>query len=271
MIRIVHPDQSAFLARFDTTPQFFHAPLIAEAPFVTKYGAEVLDPVYMAPRSAYRMVAKHCYRCGGLGGAEAWKHTGYTCYKCGGDGGKRMVAETVYTREQYAKRTAKADAAREARKAKKEAAEAASKAAFAETHASLIALVEQIKRPSNFLASIMEKGWMFGRLSNDQASAAYAAAERELRLQKLDAASQWVGTVGERIDITGTIVFTVRFEGRFGFTYITGVKDAAGNIFIQKGVKIGEKGDEIVLKATVKAHETRDGVKQTMITRPKAI
>lgn len=271
MIRIVHPDQSAFLARFETTPQFFHAPLIAEAPFVTHYGAEVLEPVYMAPRSAYRMVAKHCFRCGGLGGAEAWKHTGYTCYKCGGDGGQRMVAETVYTREQYAKRTAKADAARKAREAKKEAEQAAKKATFAETHASLIAMVEQIKRPSNFLASIMEKGWMFGQLSDKQASAAYAAAEKELARQQLDGASQHIGTVGERISIEGDIFFVARFESRFGTTHITGVKDDAGNIYIQKGTAIGYRGERVSLKATVKDHEIRDGVKQTIITRPKAI
>ena len=23
-----------------------------------------------------------CDRCGGQGGAEAWRYTGYTCYKC---------------------------------------------------------------------------------------------------------------------------------------------------------------------------------------------
>lgn len=271
MIRIVHPDQSAFLARFETTPQFFHAPLIAEAPFVTHYGAEVLDPVYMAPRSAYRMVAKHCYRCNGLGGSEAWKHTGFTCYKCGGDGGKRMVAETVYTREQYAKRAAKADAARKAREAKREAEQAAKKAAFAEAHADLIALVEQIKRPSDFLASIMSKGWMFGRLSEAQEDSAWDAAERELARQRIDEASRHVGTIGERIDITGTIVFVVRFEGKFGFTYVTGIKNAEGDLIVQKGVSIGSKGDRVSIKATVKAHEMRDGVKQTIITRPKVI
>ena len=27
-----------------------------------------------------------CPRCGGAGGADAWKATGWTCYECGGDG-----------------------------------------------------------------------------------------------------------------------------------------------------------------------------------------
>jgi hypothetical protein len=27
-----------------------------------------------------------CSRCGGAGGSEAWRHTGWTCYQCGGRG-----------------------------------------------------------------------------------------------------------------------------------------------------------------------------------------
>jgi hypothetical protein len=271
MIRIVHPDQSAFLARFADKPQILHAPIIAEAPFVTHYGAEVLEPVYAAPRSAYRLVEKVCSRCSGMGGAEAWKRTGFTCYKCHGDGGKRMVAETVYTREQYAKRQAKLDAAKAARDAKKGAKEAAAKAGFAEAHADLIALVEQIKRPSDFLSSIMSKGWMFGRLSEAQAAAAREAAQRELSRQQADATSQHIGIIGRRIEIEGVITFTATYETRFGTTYVTGIKDKAGNIYIQKGVAIGAKGEEVNLLATVKEHATRDGVKQTIISRPKMI
>ena len=39
-----------------------------------------------------------CDRCGGVGGSDAWKHTGYTCYKCNG---QRILpkTESVYTRE----------------------------------------------------------------------------------------------------------------------------------------------------------------------------
>lgn len=271
MTRIVHPDQAAFLARFDDKPQILHAPLIPQAPFVCKHGFEVLGPVYWAPRSAYRLVETACSRCGGQGGAEAWKRTGYTCYKCHGDGGKKLVKETVYTREDFAKRQAKAEAKRAAKLAAEQAKEQATKAAFEQEHAPLIALVSRIKRPSDFLASIMEKGWMFGRLSEAQASAAYSAATKELARQEMDESSQWVGAVGERITIEGTITFSTSYETSFGTTYVTGIKDGAGNIYIQKGVPLGARGDNVWIKATVKEHGTRDGVKQTIISRPKHI
>lgn len=65
-----------------------------------------------------------CWRCGGLGGADAWKHTGWTCYRCGGSG-VDPVRETVklYTQDQLDKlnaRKAKADAKRAAEKAERE-------------------------------------------------------------------------------------------------------------------------------------------------------
>lgn len=83
--------------------------------------------------------------------------------------------------------------------------------------------------------------------------------------------SQHVGTVGERITIEGTVFFRASFDGVYGTTYITGIRDAAGNVYIQKGAAIGDKDDDVRIKATVKEHGVRDGVKQTIISRPKAI
>ena len=83
--------------------------------------------------------------------------------------------------------------------------------------------------------------------------------------------SQHVGTIGERITIEGTVFFRAAFDGVYGTTYITGIRDAAGNVYIQKGTAIGDKDDDIRIKATVKEHGVRDGVKQTIISRPKVI
>lgn len=93
------------------------------------------------------------------------------------------------------------------------------------------------------------------------------AAQREAE----KAASQYVGSIGDRITIEGTIVFRTSYETRYGVTHVTGIKDGAGNVYIQKGVFIGEKGDSVSLKATVKDHSEREGVKQTIISRPKEI
>jgi hypothetical protein len=53
---------------------------------------------------------------------------------------------------------------------------------------------------------------------------------------------------------------------------VTGIRDTNGNIIIHKGSKPNwEKGEVVIVKATVKAHNDRNGVKQTIITRPKVI
>jgi hypothetical protein len=61
------------------------------------------------------------------------------------------------------------------------------------------------------------------------------------------------------------------FEGQYGFTYINICKDAAGNVIVYKGSNNFEEGETLTVKATVKAHDERDGIAQTLIARPKII
>lgn len=83
------------------------------------------------------------------------------------------------------------------------------------------------------------------------------------------AASGWIGTVGERRDFTITIRHIHTMEGQFGTSYLHVLNDAAGNVVIYKGTKLlGDKGETLTVKATVKEHGERDGVKQTKIARP---
>jgi hypothetical protein len=84
-----------------------------------------------------------------------------------------------------------------------------------------------------------------------------------------NAGSQHVGTVGKREKFTLNIDWVKSFESAFGFIQIHGLRDDAGNIVIYKGSTVlGEKGQQITVKATVKAHGDREGVKQTVISRP---
>jgi hypothetical protein len=58
-------------------------------------------------------------------------------------------------------------------------------------------------------------------------------------------------------------------EGQFGTSYLHIMNDAQGNVVIYKGTKIlGGKTETLTVKATVKEHGERDGVKQTKIARP---
>ncbi len=130
-----------------------------------------------------------------------------------------------------------------------------------------------------FFAKMVDTLLEWGALTDKQTAVVVSMIERaearvaECESQKAQeqAACEHVGTVGERITIEGAIFFTTHYETDYGTTHVTGIKDAAGNIFIQKGVRLGQRGDNVWIKATVKEHTVRDGVKQTIICRPKDI
>jgi hypothetical protein len=52
-----------------------------------------------------------------------------------------------------------------------------------------------------------------------------------------------------------------------GYTFNL-LKDADGNIFVYSGKELCQKDQKVTVKATVKRHQERDGVKQTAISRP---
>ena len=98
-------------------------------------------------------------------------------------------------------------------------------------------------------------------------------AEREAKIaaeKKRDAAlSDFIGNVGDRLVFENmTVFFVADFENHWGCTYIHGLRDASGNVVIYSGNSIADKGDVLSIRATIKEHEVRDGVKQTIIARP---
>jgi hypothetical protein len=238
-------------------------------PFFTRHGIEAQSTVYAAGKKRYVLEERACSRCGGQGGAEAWKHTGFTCYKCGGNGGKHIAEVTVYTAEQLAALNAKQDAKHAAKVAAKREKEEATVAAFVAAYPEITTKFALVSTPSTFVLDVIEKGRKVGSLSARQVEALNAALDREIARKEQDSVSQHVGTVGDRIEFTATVTFTSGFESSFGYVTVTGLRDDAGNIYIQKGKHIGYKGERLTIKASVKEHGTRDGINQTIITRPK--
>lgn len=108
-------------------------------------------------------------------------------------------------------------------------------------------------------------------LARAEERVAKANQRREERIATERATSQHVGTVGERRDFTLTVNKVFSFEGQYGFTYINICKDAAGNVIVYKGSNNFEEGETLTVKATIKAHDERDGIAQTLIARPKII
>lgn len=96
--------------------------------------------------------------------------------------------------------------------------------------------------------------------------------------------SEHVGTVGEMVNLHRLrLEFVKGFDGFYGTTWIHVMKDPSGNVVVYKGSKrltTGpnryldrdlNKGDLVSLRCKVKEHGERDGVKQTVVQRPKVI
>ena len=98
-----------------------------------------------------------------------------------------------------------------------------------------------------------------------------AQAQRETELEAKRSKSSHVGQTGDRIDITATITVVKAIDGFYGISYFTILENSKGDVFKYVGsAELGEKGQTITMKATVKGHAEYDGVNQTVINRPKS-
>lgn len=92
------------------------------------------------------------------------------------------------------------------------------------------------------------------------------AAEREA-----EKASDFIGTVGQRIDIkVRSCDCLTSWETIYGTTYLIKIVDEENNVLIWFSSTGVERPYNVTgIKATVKEHNEREGVKQTIITRAK--
>lgn len=83
--------------------------------------------------------------------------------------------------------------------------------------------------------------------------------------------SNHVGELGTKIKFDGELVMVKGFPGYYGTTWIHILK-ANDDVIVYKGSKrLGNKGDNLTIAAKVKDHTVREGVKQTVIERPKVM
>jgi hypothetical protein len=138
-----------------------------------------------------------------------------------------------------------------------------------------------------FMGSMAQALDNFGKLTPKQSEAvlkgidARAAKKAEWASKKaaLDANRAHIGTVGQKVTLTLTIGHIVVLEGMYGTTFIYILEDADRNVVIYKGNasivgwtpegRVRMNGESFTITATVKEHGVRDGVKQTVIQRPK--
>lgn len=226
-----------------------------------------------------------CDRCHVVNGERVWlkwiengqpySHTGFECWTCGNTGVRRYVEAKLYTAEKLAQinKTAATRAARKA-EADRVAREQAEAAKFAKDSAFRVENSEFLSKLENFGGEF----WVAFR--NDFLRRAIAPTERQIALvdgeiakRAANAASAFVGNVGDKIMAKVTVErIIVLPDYGFGVSYINLMRDDAGNVLVYKGLTdIGQKGETVTIKATVKGHDMRDGVCQTTIQRPKVL
>ena len=188
--------------------------------------------------------------------------------------------EKVRAAHTRARRQAGATARREARKAQV-AAERAQRQAdrleatqtWRDANGALVARLTAYEGANEFLKSMAYSLTYWGNLSARQVEAVESCFAVIDRLEAARANSQHLGAVGDKVTLTITVERVIVLKSEFyGDNYITIARDEAGNAITYKGkTDIGNKGDTRTIKASIKEHTVYNGVKQTVIQRPKVV
>jgi hypothetical protein len=227
-----------------------------------------------------------CKRCGGAGGADHWKFTGWTCYECGGSGGKHTKVARVYTSEKLAKLNATAKAKSDKKIATIQAKRLAQLEAIAPVRAEWIANNQELysaihKRAgaeNEFFESLCRSITERGCLSDKQQAAAEASIKRDEDRKAKAANAKFVGNKGERITITLTVKRMIQLGGDYGryslygTQYLVICEDQNGNTITYKGASpFASEGETATIAATVKSHTTYNSMPQTQVARCKVL
>lgn len=236
------------------------------------------DPDCLVERGA-------CSRCGGSGQYSFNMMDGSRCYGCNGTGGYyvRRVNTVAYARK------AKTAANRRRKADEKRARRAAAHAAAAEKAATLGANALEVLRGHFDDDSTHIADWnafceavdaYCGEHGAPDATFEVNAKARELRRLEVEAAkakakaeanarSTYVGTIGQRSEFTLRLTHEIESGNAYGAVYLYFFLDDDGNAYkwASSRPKGLEKGETYTGKATVKAHNKYEGLKQTVLTR----
>ncbi|MGL6052634.1 MAG: hypothetical protein ACRC16_22080 [Aeromonas salmonicida] len=81
--------------------------------------------------------------------------------------------------------------------------------------------------------------------------------------------SQHQGKVGDRIEVSITVKRSIRCDGDYGPYHLNFLEDGRGNVYMVSGRKLGEDGEQMGIRGTVKAHTRgRAGEAITRLNRP---
>lgn len=254
-----------------------------------RHGSQYTGPVHSVDAQKGRALyttRKTCYRCGGAGGSDKWKFTGWTCFECGGGGHLGMTNVKVYTQEKLdklnaiqAKAAQKRIAKRQEEQAVRDAEKAERSAKWRSENPDVVAAIDKFAYTRiddfgdeypNFFAKMREAMEKFGSLTDKQTAAVRKSAvdaEREARRKQ---SAKFVGAVGSRITLRLTVKRVIDLgENRWGHSYIVVCQDDEGNTIKYLGQKFPiREGEEATITATIKEHKMYRDEPQTVIQRP---
>jgi len=130
----------------------------------------------------------------------------------------------------------------------------------------------------NFAEKMREVLHNYGGLTENQSAAVvriYNETESKREERKAarlaeDALSQHIGEVGQRIEMTLEVRKVIALDGYYGPININ-ICRCGSDVVIYKGsnrLDVFCDGPTVTVKATIKAHEVREGINQTIISRP---
>lgn len=195
-----------------------------------------------AAKAAYREAARKvagrayteaCYRCGGAGGSDAWRMTGWTCFDCGGSGEDHRV----YSVRRFQKDARK----RHAEEAERAAEMARMDTAYERALADLGAVGEALRvakaahdklaaadrygedevvydRETQFRADLATKLWKYGSLTLAQVAAVERGLARDAEEAAKQARAKAAGRLGGKMDVEGTVLATKWQDSQYGST-----------------------------------------------------
>lgn len=243
---------------------------------------EALQPIAAGKRAA--SVRGKCFRCGGQGGADAWKFTGWKCYRCGGSGLEAPRLVKLYTAEELATlnaRKAKADAKRQAKRDAAAAAKAAADEAARIARADMLAadpifvFLSANAGRHEFLSSMFEtlskRDLTDGQRGAVQkwidADAAKAAAQAKAK------AAGHVGTVGERCELDAVVVAAKWISKGYAYgspdRYLIKAETSEGASIVWFSA-FREVGSRLVGTAMIEKQDSYNGIPQTQIKNFRA-
>lgn len=237
------------------------------------------------PRSRTIDTQDSCSRCGGRGGSDSWKFTGWTCFKCGGSGIGPWQTHRLFTAEELAKVNAQAEKRNAkkvaAAKAEAEAKRIAIRQANRHDRANkigrpVIALIGQVFKVrhherARFAVDVVKTILERSFASPEQANAIVRCLGDVAAADKVKD-SDWIGRPDERLTVKVRFVSRRHVgESAFGSVFLTTLHTVDGNILKSWGVWPGSRDTNEVqeITCTVKKRGDFKGIRETVITRIK--